>query len=85
MSRIIPPDLHPALRQLLDAELAAGNVVREIGRGFPQPGSLLVQLRDPFRHRPDVLPEGVTHVAPNDRHWWTEEYHAGDPPQLLVG
>lgn len=85
LRRVIPPDLHPALRILLEAELAAGNVVREVGRGFPKPGSLLVQLRDPFKHRPAALPEGVTHVALNDPHWWMDEYQAGDPPHLLVG
>ena len=80
-----PSDLHPALRVLLDAELAAGNVIREIGRDFPEPGSLLVQLREPFKRRPPSLPDGVTHVPLNDPHWWMDEYRAGTPPHLLVG
>ncbi|HNV74143.1 MAG: hypothetical protein IPF87_05320 [Gemmatimonadetes bacterium] len=82
---MIPPDLHPALRLLLDVELAAGNAIREVGRDFPVPGSLVVQLREPFRQKPVVLPDGVTHLAVNDPHWWMDEYRAGDPPHLLVG
>jgi hypothetical protein len=80
-----PADLHPSLRRLLEAELAAGNVIREIGRNFPDPGSLLVQLREPFKHRPDSLPDDVIHLALNDPHWWMDEYRAGHPPHLLVG
>ena len=81
----IPPDFHPALRAMLDAELAAGNVVREVGREFPERGSILVQLRHPFKARPAVLPPGVEHAAVNDPHWWMDEYRAGNPPHLLVG
>jgi hypothetical protein len=81
----VPPDFHPALRAMLDAELAAGNAVREVGREFPQPGSILVQLRDPFKAKPAVLDPAVEHLAINDPHWWLDEYRAGDPPHLLVG
>ncbi|HEX5632159.1 MAG TPA: hypothetical protein VFX50_02990 [Gemmatimonadales bacterium] len=81
----VPDELHPALRAMLAAELAAGNAVREVGRNFPEPGSVLVQLRHPFRARPTVLPDGVTHLAINDPHWWMDEFRAGDPPHLLVG
>jgi hypothetical protein len=81
----IPPDFHPALRTMLDAELAAGNFVREVGREFPERGSILVQLRQPFRAAPAVLPPGVEHIHVNDPHWWMDEYRAGNPPHLLVG
>lgn len=81
----VPVELHPALRGMLAAELAAGNAVREVGRNFPEPGSVLVQLRLPFRARPDLLPDGVTHVAIDDPYWWMDEFRAGDPPHLLVG
>ncbi len=80
-----PTDLHPALRHLLEAELAAGNLIREVGRNFPEDGSLLVQLFEPFKVRPEALPEGVVLVSLNDPHWWTAEYRAGNPPHLIVG
>lgn len=85
MDRLIPPDFHPSLRVILEAELAAGNVVREVGRGFPEPGSLLVQLRDRFRVRHEPLPPEVRHVTLDDPLWWMDEFHAGEPPHLLVG
>lgn len=81
----VPAEFHPALRAMLDAELAAGNLVREVGREFPARGSILVQLREPFKSRPPVLPPGVEHVAVNDPHWWMDEFRAGDPVHLLVG
>lgn len=45
----------PALRTLLDAELAAGNDAQDTGADFPRPGSLLVRLRRKFRARPAKL------------------------------
>ncbi|MEO7962397.1 MAG: hypothetical protein ABIT38_00650 [Gemmatimonadaceae bacterium] len=80
-----PNDLHPALRQLLDGELAAGNVIREIGRNFPDEGSLLVQLREPFKQHLSSLPEGVTHDVLLEPYWWRDEFRAGTPQHLLVG
>lgn len=76
--------LHPTLRTLLDAELAAGNAIREVGRDFPRPGSVLVRLQRPFLALPSPLPTGVTHTAVNDPHWWLGELSIGTPPHLLV-
>lgn len=84
-SPTIPDDFHPALRAMLDAELAAGNRVREVGREFPERGSILVQLQQPFKARPAVVPPGVEHIQLNDPHWWMDEFRAGSPPHLLVG
>ncbi|MBK8095752.1 MAG: GNAT family N-acetyltransferase [Planctomycetes bacterium] len=76
--------LHPALRTILAAELAAGNAIRDVGRDFPKPGSVLVRLQQPFRALPSPLPDGVTFTAVNDPHWWMGELSAGTPPHLLV-
>lgn len=73
------------LRAILDAELAAGNVIREIGRNFPDHGSLLVQLREPFKTMPAVIPSDVTHEVVLEPYWWRDELRAGSPPHLLVG
>ena len=82
---MIPDEFHPLLRQMLDQELAAGNTVRSVGRDFPEPGSILVQLSTPLRVAPPTPPVGVAHHPVNDPHWWMDEYRAGDPPHLLVG
>ena len=82
---MIPEEFHPLLRQMLDRELVAGNAVRSVGRDFPEPGSIVVQLRAPLRAAPPVPPDGVTHIPVNDPHWWMDEYRAGSPPHLLVG
>jgi hypothetical protein len=81
----VPLDYHPALRALLEAELAAGNAISEVGRDFPLRGSVCVQLRGRFRAKPATWPAGVQHIPVNDPHWWMDELRAGDPPHLLVG
>lgn len=76
--------LHPALRAILERELAAGNEVREATlQGLSGVGAF-VSLRHPFRALPDPLPEGVVHRVSNDPHWWRAELSAGSPPHLLV-
>lgn len=76
--------LHPALRALLAAELAAGNEVRETSRGWPDPDSVLVRLQRPFAALPAVLPAGVVHRVLNDPHWWRAELATTAPRHLLI-
>lgn len=76
--------LHPALRAILDAELAAGNEVAETGGGWPDADSVFVRLRDPFRTRPDPLPAGVVYTEPNDPHWWRADYSSVSPRHILA-
>ncbi|MFO1498363.1 MAG: GNAT family N-acetyltransferase [Verrucomicrobiota bacterium] len=76
--------LHPGLRQLLEAELAAGNEIVETGRGWPDPDSVFVRLRSPFRPRSGFLPDGVSYLELNDPHWWKAEYHSLRPRHILA-
>lgn len=76
--------LHPALRALVAAELAAGNEVKETGRGWPDADSVLVRLRHAFRAMPAQLPDGVVHTVLDDPHWWTAELSTRQPRHLLV-
>jgi RimJ/RimL family protein N-acetyltransferase len=76
--------LHPALKRILEAELAAGNEVAETGGGWPDPDSVFVRLRDPFRTRPTPLPEGVFYTEPNDPHWWKADYGTVSPRHVLA-
>jgi len=76
--------LHPALRAILDAELAAGNQVAETGGGWPDPDSIFVRLRDPFRTKPSPLPTGVVYTEPNDPHWWKADYGTVSSPRHIL-
>lgn len=66
--------LRPELRALLEAELAAGNVIAEAGPGLHGKDSVLVLLAKPFRAAPAAPPPGVQHRMLNDPHWWQAEY-----------
>ena len=76
--------LHPDLRVILDAELAAGNEVVETGGGWPDADSLFVRLRDSFRTTPSPLPDGVVYTEPNDPHWWKADYTSRSPRHTLA-
>jgi GNAT superfamily N-acetyltransferase len=75
--------LHPALRRILDAERAAGNEIAESSLGWPEPGSVFVRLKHPFRAA-HAVPEGVTYAEPDDPHWWKAEYRTGSPCHTLA-
>ena len=76
--------LHPDLRSILDAEIAAGNSVVETGGGWPDADSVFVRLREPFRTKPTPLPDGVTYTEPNDPHWWKADYSSRSPRHILA-
>ena len=76
--------LHPALRAILDAELAAGNQVAETGGGWPDRDSVFVRLREPFRTKPSPLPAGVVYTEPNDPHWWKADYGTVASPRHIL-
>lgn len=77
-------NLHPALKAILAAELAAGNEVMETGAGWPDADSVSVRLSHPFRTKPSPLPEGVVYTEPNDPHWWKADYGTTRPPRHLL-
>lgn len=76
--------LHPSLRQLLEAELKAGNEIMETGGGWPDKDSVFIRLKHPFKARPAVLPDSVAYNEVNDAHWWQAEYLSRSPRHLLV-
>lgn len=67
-------DLCPELRQLVAAELAAGNAIVECGPSVYDPKALLVLLAGPLRCAPAPPPAGVAFREVNDPHWWKSEY-----------
>lgn len=77
--------LHPFLRQIVSAELAAGNSIREIGEDWPEPRGILIRLAKPFSQDYSPIPAGVQFASINDPHWWNSEYFCGAPRQTVAG
>ena len=75
--------LHPALKAILRAELAAGNEVAETGGGWPDLDSVFVRLRYPFRTKPEST-AGLDYNEPNDPHWWKADYCSRSPRHILA-
>lgn len=84
MRKPILDRLHPALRGILEVELAAGNRIREVTTGNPDPDSVTVRLEEPFHHRKTMLPDGVRYTEVNDPHWWVGEFATANPRHLLI-
>ncbi len=76
--------LCPGLRELLHAELAAGNRLCETWTGWPKENSVGVALALPFKLKPTTLPPGVEYLDVNDTHWWKAEYHHNRRGHLLI-
>ncbi|MGH7712619.1 MAG: GNAT family N-acetyltransferase [Gemmatimonadaceae bacterium] len=76
--------LHPLLKPILEKELAAGNDVVEMNTGWPDPDSVFVRLREPFRTHATTLPEGISYNEPNDPHWWKADYGSQAPPRHVL-
>jgi hypothetical protein len=76
--------LDPVLKDILRAELAAGNEISETGCGWPDTDSVFVKLKHRFRVRPESLPGEVTYTEPNSPHWWFADYSTGSPRHILA-
>ena len=76
--------LHPDLKEILLAELTAGNEIVETGGGWPDRESVFIRLRDPFQPRYAPLPPGVAYLELNDPRWWNAEYHTLQPRHILA-
>jgi hypothetical protein len=75
--------LCPELRQIFDAEIAAGNRVVETRDGWPNKGALFVLLHDPF-HRDSPLADAVlfyTKWTPRD---WKSHFCHLESKQILA-
>jgi ribosomal-protein-alanine N-acetyltransferase len=77
-------DLCADLKPILEAELAAGNEIRECSRGWPEKESVIIGFRKPFRPPTGPLPPNVEYREINDTHWWKAEYAAKKPVHLLT-
>jgi len=73
-----------ALQKLLEAELAAGNLIAETSSGWPSPESIVVGLAQRFLARPERMPLGIAYRLINDPHWWYAEYEHLATKQMLI-
>jgi len=76
--------LHPPLRAILAAELAAGNEIAETRGGWPDKESVFIRLKHPFRTPHSPPPPGVKYTEPNDPHWWKADFSTGKPVHLIA-
>lgn len=76
--------LHPSLRPILAAELAAGNEIAESRMDWPAPQSVFIRLRREFLAKLGELPAGVQFTRLDDPHWWAAEYSAGNPRHTIA-
>ncbi len=74
--------LCPELRQVFDAEIAAGNHTEETRSGWPSQGSLFVLLSDPFHVKSVANPVlFYTEITPRT---WKAHYCHLEAKQILA-
>lgn len=76
--------LCPHLQPLLDAELTAGNTIRDEGPSPAAPTAPLVLLARPFAAAPAVCPDALQYAVINDPHWWLAEYRCREHHDVLA-
>lgn len=78
----VTPAMAAPLQKILDAELAAGNEIKEVS-SYPPKCALLVILRRPFSlaYAED---SDVEFAAINDTHYWKAEYRYKGGQQTLA-
>jgi|GEM_PF-1850742 len=75
--------LLPALQTVLDAELKAGNKVADVGRNYPDEGSICVTLTKRFKNK--YKTNDLVYSLSNDPHYWYADYcTVGTPKHLLI-
>ncbi|MDR6342620.1 hypothetical protein HNQ91_005704 [Filimonas zeae] len=75
--------LSQPLKQILQSELQAGNTIREISSGWPEPQSIFVLLESPFTSEYQIT-HPIEFREINDRHYWKAEYLDAAYKHLLV-
>jgi hypothetical protein len=76
------PSVAVPLQVLIEAELAAGNSIRETS-SWPPTCELLIILRRKFRQSYSLAP-GVTYRLVDDAHYWYAEYSFNAGQQTLA-
>lgn len=74
--------LAPALQSLLDAELKSGNKVADVGKNYPDDGSICVTLAKRFKNK--YTNSDLVYSLSNDPHYWYADYCTIDTPRHLL-
>lgn len=74
--------LHPALQNIVDAELAKGNFVYGAGIDYPEPGSIQVTLSRYFDDDYDSEETPFSYL--NDPRYWHADYQTIEKPVHLL-
>jgi hypothetical protein len=75
--------LHPALKQIVDAELKIGNRVYDACLGYPQKNSITVTMSQLFTKKYES--KKVEFSICNDPHYWRADYRTlNEPIHLLI-
>lgn len=57
-------------------ELELGNIVSQVqDLGWPQKGSIVILLKNPFKNKNPTEIEGISFRKMNDPHYWMEDIH----------
>jgi hypothetical protein len=77
--------LSPALRHILDMELATGNKIVEIATepGWPPNCELFICLKRKFS-KPYILTPEVAFTIVDDYHYWFSDYNFNSNQQILT-
>lgn len=78
-----PAPLCVHLQPMLEAELAAGNEVKDRGPAPSGQGGRMVLLRHPFKITPAVTPV-LRFQMVNDPHWWLAEFTCTEHHDMLA-
>ena len=80
---ILNTRLHPALQQIVAAEVASGNRVVDVGIDWPDAGSVHVTLHNRFDNR-HANAEAAFSLC-DDPHYWHADYSTtAKPTHLLI-
>lgn len=71
-----------AIQGVLDGELKAGNKVADVGRNYPDEGSICITLAQRFKNK--YKNNSLVYNLCNDPHYWYADYCTTDTPRHLL-
>jgi hypothetical protein len=80
----VPKEFERELRNILEAELRAGNTVAEVRTGGPLTDAVVVILSRPFLTSKAPPTKNLRYHTVNTPGWWSAEYTTAVPPHTLA-
>jgi hypothetical protein len=84
LSDVIAANFAPELRAILEAEIAAGNVIAEVRTDSPVHDAVVVVLEKGFLTPLRPASKNMRFRQVNLPGWWRAEYTAAQPPHTLA-